>query len=234
MFAKHATFNIFYFLILLVNVSALGFDSEILKLIALPLISISLILYLIISTKLVSRFHKLIFAGLILSLAGDIQFLFSSGSAFHLLMALASSFCCYSLYSYAYFLDFKLDYSKPKRIGNIFFTLLFFTGLSFFIVANKNLGEFKYPVILYTLIILTMNVFAAYRHRRVNQLSFKLILTGSFAFVISDLAVGFYNFIDQKSIMMIIYLSTYLIAQYLVVIGAIERRSIIVSNESIC
>lgn len=227
MFAKHVAFNISYFIILLVNICALLFNNEILKLVALPLIATSLILYLIIKTRLESSFHQLIFIGLIFSLAGDTQYLFSKGSDFHLFTTIIASFLCYSIYSYAYFLDYKQDYSKSRRVGNVFFVLLCVVGSSFFIASNNNLYAFKYLIIGYIFITILMNVLAGYRYLRVNQLSFKLILTGSFAFVISDLAVGFYNFIEQKNDMLIVYLTTYLLAQYLIVMGTIERRPVI-------
>lgn len=230
MFAKHIAFNISYFIILLVNVGAFLFNNEILKLIALPLIAISLILYLIIKTRLENKFHQLIFIGLIFSLAGDILYLFSKGSDFHFFTTIIASLLCYSIYSYAYFLDFKQDYSKSRRVGNIFFVLLSFVGASFFIASSYNLNAFKYLIIGYIFITILMNVLAGYRYLRINQLSFKLILTGSFAFVISDLAVGFYNFIDPKDDILIVYLTTYLIAQYLIVMGTIERKPIIISK----
>ena len=224
MFKKHTTFNVLYFLILILNIYALVSEHQILRIIATPLIGMSLMLYLIIKTRLENNFHKLIMAALVLSMAGDIQLLFATGAEFYFLTALVATLLGYILYSIAYYIDFKKDFSAPKRIGNRLLVILIVSLISLYVTASRNLGSFKYPTLAYVTVLSAMVVLSGYRFKRVNQLSFKLILTGSFSFFISDLAIGYYNFIDQESIMMIIYLSTYIIAQYLVVIGTIERR----------
>ena len=226
MFRKHSTFNFCYSLILLLNVYALAIHSQLLKMIGMPLVGFSLILYLVVKTKLQEGFHRFILIGLVLSLAGDIQLLFTSGIGFYLLTALIASLISYLFYARAYFQDFKNDLRKSKRIGNILIGVAALIGLSFYLSARKNLQEFNYPVIAYVIASLIMIMFAAYRYRRVNQTSFKLILTSTIAFSISDLTIGYYNFIEPEIIMMHIYLVTYLIAQYLVVMGTIERRLI--------
>jgi len=226
MFRKHNTFNLFYFIILFVNVYASGSHSQLLKMIAMPLVGFSLILYLLIKTKLQEEFHRMILIGLVLSLGGDIQLLFTSGTEFYLLTAIIASLMSYLFYAGAYFQDFKRDVSKSKRIGNILIGIAIIIALSFYVNARKNLGDFNHPVIAYVLSILIMIVLASYRYRRVNQASFKLILTGTVAFAISDLSIGYYNFIESEIVMMHIYVISYLIAQYFVVMGTIERRPI--------
>jgi hypothetical protein len=222
MFKRHKTFNLFYILILLFNIYALAQHNQLLRMVAMPLIGMSLILYLIIKTKLQEQFDKLIFGGLVLSMAGDIQLLFTSEAEFYLLTALIATLLGYILYSLAYFIDFKRDPGKPKRIGNILLVMLIITNVTFF--SASALGDFIYPALAYNLFLAIMVVLSGYRFKRVNRSSFKLILTGSFAFVISDLSIGYYYFIEAESSMMYSFLLTYLVAQYLVVMGTIERK----------
>lgn len=224
MFLKHTTFNVFYLLILILNIYALASGNQLLRMVAMPLIGMSLMLYLLIKTKVEEVFHKLIFIGLVLSLAGDIQLLFSSGGEFYFLTALIATLISYILYAMAYFIDFKKDIKRDKRVGNIFLIVLLISNLNFYFIASRNLQGFNVFAVLYLLALSTMTVLSGYRHKRVNQSSFKLILTGSFAFVISDLSIGYYYFIEAENIMMISYLLTYLIAQYMVVMGAIARK----------
>ncbi|MBC8052323.1 MAG: lysoplasmalogenase [Sphingobacteriaceae bacterium] len=224
MYKRHKTFAFLYALILILNIYALVTQNQLLRMIAMPLIGTSLILYLLIKTKIEEQFHRLIFMGLVLSLAGDIQLLFTTGTEFYFLTGLIATLIGYTLYSYAYFIDFTSDLSKTRTVGNVLLMVLLIVTVSFFIAAGKSLREFTYPAIAYFLILSAMMVLSGYRHKRVNRLSFKLIFTGSFSFVISNLSIGYYNFIDAEHTMMIIFLFTYLIAQYLVVMGSIERK----------
>jgi uncharacterized membrane protein YhhN len=223
MLKKHNTFNVFYLLIIALNIYALVFGSEFLRMIAMPLIATSLMIYLLIKTKAQQLFHKLIFAGLVFSLAGDVQLLFSGSAEFYLLTALLATLVSYMLYSVAYYLDFKRKISLTKRVGNILFVLLALVTVSFFMAGSKNLNDFRYPALAYLFVLSIMTVLSGYRHKRVNSRSFKLILTGSFAFVLSDLSIGYYYFIESENMMMVSFLLAYLVAQYLVVIGSIER-----------
>jgi uncharacterized membrane protein YhhN len=223
MLKKHNTFNVFYLLIIALNIYALVFGNEFLRMIAMPLIATSLMIYLLIKTKAQQLFHKLIFAGLVFSLAGDVQLLFSGSAEFYLLTALLATLVSYMLYSVAYYLDFKRKISLTKRVGNILFVLLALVTVSFFMAGSKNLNDFRYPALAYLFVLSIMTVLSGYRHKRVNSRSFKLILTGSFAFVLSDLSIGYYYFIESENMMMVSFLLAYLVAQYLVVIGSIER-----------
>ena len=231
MLKKHNTFNIFYLLVIAVNMYALAFENESLRMIAMPSIATSLMIYLLIKTKAQELFHKLIFAGLVFSLAGDVQLLFSGSAEFYLLTALLATLVSYMLYSVAYYLDFKRDISLTKRVGNILFVFLALTAISFFMAGSKNLNDFRYPALAYLFVLSIMTVLSGYRHKRVNSRSFKLILTGSFAFVLSDLSIGYYYFIESESMMMVSFLLAYLIAQYLVVIGSIERSISVTGKE---
>lgn len=190
----------------------------------MPLIGTSLILYLLIKTQIQKCFHQLIFAGLVLSLASDIQILFISTAGFYFLMAIIATLLSYVFYGLAFFIDFRENISQTKRLGNFFFIILTGISISFYVTAKDNLKEFSIPVILFSVAITAMIVLSAYRYKRVNRLSFKMILTGGVAFLISDLSSGYYYFIEAKGIMLFFYITAYLIAQYLVVIGAIEKK----------
>ncbi|MBC7913967.1 MAG: lysoplasmalogenase [Pyrinomonadaceae bacterium] len=225
MFKRHKTFNTCYILIWVLNVYALATQNEILRMVSMPLIGMSLMFYLLIKTKIEDNFQKLIFVGLVVSLAGDIQLLFSTGTEFYFYTAIIAAFIGYILYALAYFIDFRKDFKGTRRIGNGLALVLLISICTFFFSAHKNLLDFRYPIIIYFSILSVMTILSGYRHQRVNRLSFKLILTGSFAFVISDLSITYYHFINKEAIMMITYLLTYLIAQYLVIMGTIERKS---------
>ncbi len=223
MLKKHNAFNVFYLFIIVANVYALIFQNQLVSMVAMPSIAISLMLYLLFKTRLQESFQKLIFSGLVFSLAGDVQLLFSTSAGFYLLTALLATLMSYLFYAAAYYIDYKRDSKQTKRVGNILIVFLFLITVSFYIAGSKNLNEFRYPALAYLLVLSIMTVLAGYRHKRVNRRSFKLILTGSFAFVLSDISIGYYHFIESEEMIMLSYMVAYLIAQYLVIIGSIER-----------
>jgi hypothetical protein len=224
MFKKHRLFNSVYLLIFALNLYGLIADNQLVRMIAMPLIGMSLVFYLIIKTRIQETFQTLIFIGLVLSMAGDIQLLFTTGAEFYFLTALIATLIGYFLYSAAFFIDFKRNVNGPRAIGNILAVILVATIGVFYVAAERNMAGFQIPALLYLFALSVMIVLSGYRHKRVNRSSFKLILTGTFAFLVSDLAIGVHMFIEQEKLMMVVYLATYLIAQYLVVMGTIARK----------
>lgn len=226
MFRRHLVFNVYYIGIIILNICALVFDHYLLRMVSTPLICSSLILYLLIKTKIQERFCKLIFIGLVLSLASDIQSLFSVSPGFYLLSALFANLLAYCFFAAAFSLDFRINNIRTKRLGNVALIILGIICIQFYFTAKDNLKEFALPIILYSVVLTAMVALAAYRYKSVNRLTFKLILAASVAFLISDLSSGYYNFIDTENYMRYSYLLAYLTAQYLVVIGTIERRRV--------
>ena len=196
--------------------------------ITMPLIGVSLMLYLIIKTRLQSKFHKLIFTGLVLSLAGDVQLLFTTEIDSNLLSALVAILLAYLMYSIAYYLDFKRNFNASKVVGTRLLIILSISLITFYFSAGRNLEGFLFPALAYLMMLSAMVALSGYRYKRVNKLSYKLILTGSMAFLLSDLAIAYNLFIDQSKNMMLVFLTAYLIAQYLVVIGSVERKPYII------
>jgi uncharacterized membrane protein YhhN len=210
--------------VILLNIYAEVSDLQWLRIMTIPMVGVSLLIYLLVKTRIPQKFHQLIFMGLVFSLAGDIQLLFGPDSEFYLMSALLATVISYAFYGAAFYHDYQRKPTESKRVGNLLFLVLFLADSTYLMVANRNMGTFKYAAILYFAVSAVMSAFAGYRYRRVNNLSFRLILTGCFAFVISDLSIGYYTFIESLTSMKIAYLVTYFLAQYLVVTGTIERR----------
>jgi uncharacterized membrane protein YhhN len=81
----------------------------------------------------------------------------------------------------------------------------------------------KLPVILYAIIILTMLTAAINRKDKVNKVSFYLVLAGAILFVISDSSIAITKFSHPFKSSVIVIMSTYVVAQYLIVIGYIAQ-----------
>lgn len=87
-----------------------------------------------------------------------------------------------------------------------------------------DLGEMKLAVIAYAFVILSMLASAINRLRKVNSTSYWLVLTGAGLFVISDSVLAINKFslpFNGSDVIM----STYVIAQYLIITGYIRQTA---------
>lgn len=96
--------------------------------------------------------------------------------------------------------------------------------MSYYTMIRDYLNDFRIPVMAYMFVISVMAILAGYRYKRVNLLSFRMIYLGAVFFVISDSALAFNKFVQPYSFAGFLIMSTYMIAQYLITIGAIERK----------
>jgi uncharacterized membrane protein YhhN len=96
-------------------------------------------------------------------------------------------------------------------------------GAGFIWFLHGDLKEMLIPVILYTLVILTMLSAAINRKKKVNRLSYRLILAGAILFVISDSAIALDKFSFPLKLSTLAIISTYITAQYLITLGFIRQ-----------
>ncbi len=95
-----------------------------------------------------------------------------------------------------------------------------------------SLGDMKYPVILYSIVISTMLWIALDRKGKTNSESYILVSLGSVLFVISDSLIAlnkFYSPINQAGLWI---MTTYISAQFLIATGVLShvRTSRVVST----
>ena len=82
----------------------------------------------------------------------------------------------------------------------------------------------RVPVLAYILIISFMLMMAVFRNMRVNRLSFNLILFGALLFILSDALLAYNRFVNPIAYSGVWIMATYMIAQYLITMGGIERK----------
>jgi uncharacterized membrane protein YhhN len=87
----------------------------------------------------------------------------------------------------------------------------------------NNLDGMRLPVIIYTIVILTMLEAAINRYGKVNRLSFILVLTGAILFVISDSLIALNKFGFPFMFSGVAVMTTYIAAQYLIVAGILKQ-----------
>ncbi|MDP3467337.1 MAG: lysoplasmalogenase [Daejeonella sp.] len=224
MFKRHTIFSLIFFMILILNLLVQSTFFEGYAILIKPLICISLAFYLYKESNMKAGFNRLVFAGLLFSLMGDILLLYAASDVYFFLYGLVSFLIAHILYSSAFFRDFKNNPQESKYYGHL---MLFFMGvfsMSYYSWIRDYLNDFRIPVLAYIFVISIMAILAGYRYRRVNLLSFRLVCFGAVFFVISDSALAFNKFVQPYSFAGILIMSTYMIAQYMITIGTIERK----------
>lgn len=89
----------------------------------------------------------------------------------------------------------------------------------------------QFPVLMYAIIICVMALMAVNRYGKVNIFSFKLILYGALFFLLSDSVLAVNKFAQPIPQGGALIMATYMIAQYLIVYGTIERKLVVTRTE---
>ena len=224
MWKKHLGFSISFAVIAILNLVSESIYSPEILLVVKPLICVLLSLYLYSTTKLYGGFRKLIFTGLLFSLFGDIALMFVAKGENFFLIGLVSFLTAHIFYSIAFFRDFKNDPMASKKFGHLMLFLMGAFSLSYYTWLRPFLEDLRIPVLIYIFIISIMAILAGYRYKRVNLISFRLIFAGAIFFVISDSALAYNKFVQDFPYSGMVIMATYMIAQYLITMGAIERK----------
>ena len=165
--------------------------------------------------------HKLILAGLFFSWAGDGLLEIPNQTADLFIPGLISFLLAHIMYLLAFFLTIGENFINKRGLGLLIPVSLFGAGIIFYLY--NDLGDMMIPVTIYTVVILTMVTGAINRLKKVNVVSFWLVLAGAILFLISDSALAINKFGHPFPGSSIVIMSTYLLAQYFIVTGYIRQ-----------
>ncbi|TCC85770.1 lysoplasmalogenase [Pedobacter hiemivivus] len=222
MLKKYATFNIIFGLIFILQLTFGGNLAYFIK----PCIVLSLLIMLYVSTGLKGRFHKRLFTGLIFALAGDVLLMYTAKGESYFLFGLAAFLLGHIFYISAFYLDFKSAPELDKKGARIAILLCAIAAIGYYFYLRPHLGIMKLPVMIYVFVISMMMMMACFRNLRVNSSSFKLIFFGALVFLLSDSILAYNKFVQPIDHADAWIMATYMIAQYLITIGAVERKLI--------
>jgi uncharacterized membrane protein YhhN len=223
MWKRHLSFSISFVLIGILDLFIEVFDISEARLFIKPLICIVLSGYLISKTRLYGNFSKLIFAGLVFSLIGDIALLFAGKGGTFFIVGLSAFLVAHIFYATAFFRDYRYDPHASKKYGHIMLFVMTVFTISFYIWIRPYLVDMKMPVMAYMVVISIMAITAGYRYERVNLLSFQLILAGAICFIVSDTLLAINKFVQPFLFSGVFIMATYMAAQFLITLGALER-----------
>jgi len=226
MFKKYPWFKLLFAMIAVLHLISIALGSATAQYITKPMIVISLLIMLGVSTTLRGRFHKRLFTGLLFALAGDVLLMFVGQDQSFFIYGLIAFLICHIFYISAFYLDFRSAPELDKKGARIAIVICSLLGISFYVFIRQNLGMLKLPVMAYIFVICFMMMMAVFRNRRVNVLSFNLILYGAIFFITSDALLAYNKFVQPFDHAHLMIMITYITAQYLITMGAIERKLI--------
>jgi uncharacterized membrane protein YhhN len=215
----------FLFLLLAIgNLTAEYFNYSLGIYITKPLLLLSLAFIFYRKVDSISKgFEKWLFAGLLFSCGGDVLLMFSQGETGSLffIAGLSSFLIGHICYISAFF-------NYPKRGIQLHpFSVLFFYGIAlalvFFLWPNLD-PTMKIAVSAYALTISTMGIFAYGMYNKASYSAAAILLFGAICFIFSDSIIAINKFNTELSIWMprITIMSSYILAQWLIVQGSIQ------------
>ncbi len=216
------SFTIIFLAIVLLELFSSNIKSLLpIHVIAKPLILLSLIFFFINQGKHLSSKTKVItLLALLFSLAGDVLLMFTDISASFFLSGLVAFLLAHIMYIMVF-----LDKKNSKKIALIFITVLLIYAIGIFYLLKDGLGDMLIPVIVYMLVILTMILTSTMRKDNVSNKSYNLVFIGAIFFVISDSFLAINKFYQPVPLSKIIIMSTYSLAQYLIVLGLLKQKN---------
>lgn len=191
-----------------------------------PCMCLLSLVFLCLSTKLAGRFHQRIFTGLVFALAGDTLLMLIPYNPSYLMLGIGAFLCCHLFYIGAFYLDFRSAPELDKVGARIAIAVCALLFPLFYLYLRPHLPVLKLPVLLCVLIGAMLTMMAVFRRKRVNQISFQLIFGGVVFLLITDALMAQVHFIGLFSRAELWISTFYLIAQYLLVTGAAERKLI--------
>lgn len=221
---KHTLFPIAYALVFILVLLAHLKQYSLLNEIATPFITVTLLLFLSTVTKLKGRFHQRLFTGLVFALTGNTFILMQNHNPSYFLYGLIAMLICTVFYISAFYLDFRSAQELDKKGARIAIFCTAIVCIAFYLFLRPHLGAWRLPVIIYVLLMGMMMMMAAFRNHRVSANSFNLVFAGVLFFVFSGALLACRYFISPFKYADIFIISTYMIAQFLIILGGIKRE----------
>lgn len=210
-------FSLFYLLILLFNLEHIAWY---LKGLLIPILWLGVYF----SSEFPSK--KILLGALFFSWVGDVILLFADIAEIYFILGLVAFLLSHIIYIVLFNKQNKPDVSRNKSTFYIGLVAILIYLASMLTVLLPKLGDLQLPVIVYALTISTMLLYAFSGYLVWNKPANTYIFIGAIIFVLSDSILAmdkFYEPIYKSSFFIML---TYLMAQYLIVIGILKLNSI--------
>jgi len=220
-------FSIAYVVIALAEIYSRYAGNDMLHLVAKPLLLIVLLAYFYVSLEGRStQITRLITWGLIFSWIGDVLLMFEGQNSLFFMGGLGAFLTTHVLYILAFkaaVTDSSKSIFKTRMVAIVPFILI---GGYFYYELYPTLNVLKVPVAVYTIVIITMVIFALNRIGSVSVASFRLVYYGAIIFMVSDLLLAINKFLIPFDYAGVYIIGTYILAQGLIVGGVLVEQSV--------
>ncbi len=196
-------------------------ESSLLANFSKPILMPSLALYFAAAAKSVpSSFLRWVLFALFFCWLGDVFLMGVALSELFFVMGLLSFLIGHILYVIVY----QRATNDTLQKNSLYFKMLCAApflayALSFFGYLIPYLGAMFLPVLLYTLVITLMGLFACYRYGITSQASFVCVLLGASTFILSDSLIAVNKFIVPFAWAGFWIMLTYLVGQFYIIKG---------------
>lgn len=168
---------------------------------------------------------NILLGALLFSWLGDVILLFADIGEIYFILGLLFFLIAHLMYCVLFNKQTKRNTTINKVLFAIGSLLIAFYLVGMVLFLMPNLGELKIPVIIYAAVISTMLLFAFNGSLTWKKTGSLYVLAGAVSFVTSDSILAFNKFhapIEKSSFFIML---TYLVAQYLIVIGILKLNT---------
>ncbi len=184
---------------------------------------ITLILYFLSAVKGVKFKDKTLFIfAMICALLGDTFLIFQAQNPLFFMLGLGA----FLLMQIGYSLYFNREIKFKKSLlfhAPYWMIFVIIYDLMLYINVSENSGNLKGAILAYTICIATMMLSAINRFGQISQNSFRWVFFGALFFLISDSILAVNKFASPVSNAGFWIMSTYTLAQYLIVRGVVLK-----------
>jgi len=180
--------------------------------------------FLLLAVYFQERFStkKILLTALTLSWVGDIILMFADKGELYFIAGLIAFLLSHIFYIILFSKQLKIYLKKSKIIFWVGVTAIAFYLIVMMLILLPSLGDLKIPVFVYALTISIMLLFALKGFLNWQKPANSYILIGAIVFVASDSLLAFDKFYAPLQHSSLLIMTTYLLAQYLIVIGILK------------
>lgn len=174
-----------------ITIAAQVLENHPLEYVSKPLMMLVLSSWFFFNSRRVGdRFTLLVQAGLFFSLIGDVMLMFQHIDEFLFMIGLAAFLLAHVCYAIAFAHNvFEIGGSDGTWVIVLLCSVVLVPGTLFLVEVANSPGvddAFRLPVVLYTIAITVMGLFAAMRFRKTFDRSFWMVFAGAVLFMVSD------------------------------------------------
>lgn len=165
---------------------------------------------------------KFLLLALTFSWIGDVVLLFADKGKLYFIIGLASFLISHIAYIILFSKQLRINSTRNKAIFWVGITVIIVYLMVMLSVLLPSLGDLKIPVFVYAIVLSTMLLFAFKGYLKWSKPAGMYILLGAVVFVGSDSILAFNKFYEPIKFSSFLIMSTYIIAQYLIVVGILK------------